>query len=98
MWRIACGPTVRHGLSLLGRKRKSQMKNGWVVAVKTVNSQGVGTVRHYVVAIEDEDDALKAVQAVLSPGDTATGATPVEARLLELRNMQDGEVRLLGKG
>ncbi len=74
------------------------MKNGWAVAVKTVNSQGVGAVRHYVVAVEDEADALKAVQAVLSSGDIATGATPVEARLLELRNMQDGEVRLLGKG
>jgi hypothetical protein len=70
--------------------------SGWSVAVSSRTSSGVPKTRHYVVAIEDETRALRAVEAVIEDSETATLSSPVGLKLLELRNIFPGEVRMLG--
>jgi hypothetical protein len=69
---------------------------GWSVAVSSQSSNGVAKTRHYVVAIEDEAGALRAVEAVIEESEVATLSSPVGNKLLELRNIFPGEVRMLG--
>jgi len=74
------------------------MKNGWSIAVAGRTRTGTPQTRHYLVAIENEHLAREAVERVLDANETITGATKIEPRHLEHRNMEENDVFELGGG
>jgi hypothetical protein len=81
-------------MAAAGGGEHDALKDGWSVVV-THPGKTVAT-RHFVVAIADEAGALRAVEQRLAEGEVAAISSPVPGRLLDLRNMTDGEVRQLG--
>lgn len=72
------------------------MKNGWSIAVAGRTRTGTPQTRHYIVAIESEHLAREAVERVIGSDETITGATKIETRHLEHRNMAENDVFELG--
>ena len=72
------------------------MKNGWSIAVAGKTRTGTPQTRHYLVAIENEHLAREAVERVIGSDETITGATMIEPRHLERRNMETNDVFELG--
>jgi hypothetical protein len=72
------------------------VKNGWSIAVAGKTRTGTPQVRHYIVAIESEHLAREAVERVIDSDATITGATMIETRHLERRNMAENDVFELG--
>ena len=72
------------------------MNHGWSIAVAGRTRTGAPQTRHYLVAIESEHLAREAVEREIGAGESITGATKIEARHLEHRNMEENDVFELG--
>jgi hypothetical protein len=70
--------------------------NGWSFGVAR-RGGGDTKVRYYIVAIDDQAQAVRAVAATIAAGQTIVARTHVEGRFLARRRMSPGEVRILGK-
>lgn len=77
--------------------KRHTMKNGWSIAVSgRARGSGAPVTRHYLVAIESEQLAREAVEKVIDANATIVGATKIERRHLEHRNMAENDVLELG--